>query len=126
MTIENLSDNALKVIMPAKLTPADVAQVASRLDGLIAERGKIRIMFNLTNFGGWENLEAMGAHFDQLKFLPERAKHIERIAVIVGRPWQQQFLQMLRSVLPTQVQAFESNEEAEATQWLLDTERMPI
>jgi len=26
---------------------------------------------------------------------------------------------MLRNVLPTQVQAFESNEEAEATQWLL-------
>jgi hypothetical protein len=119
MTIENLSDNALKVVMPAKLTAADVAQLAGQLDNIIAKRSHIRLMFNLTNFGGWENLEAMGAHFDQLKFIPERAQHIERIAVVVGHPWQQQFLQMLRNVLPTQVQAFESNEEAEATQWLL-------
>jgi hypothetical protein len=119
MTIENLSDNALKIVMPAKLTAADVAQVASRLDAFITERGHVRMMFDLTNFGGWENLEAMGAHFDQLKFIPERAKHIERIAVLVGYPWQQQFLQMLRNVLPTQVQAFEPNEEAEAKQWLL-------
>lgn len=117
--IENLSDDAIKVVMPAKLTAADVAQLAGQLDTLIAQRGRIRLMFNLTNFGGWENLEAMGAHFDQLKFIPERAKHIERIAVIIGQPWQQQFLQMLRSVLPTQVQAFESNEEAEAAKWLL-------
>ena len=119
MKIENLSDTALKVTMPAKLAAGDVAQLAGQLDNLIAQRGHIRLMMDLTNFGGWENMEAMGAHFDQLKFLPERAKHIERIAVVVGQPWQQQFLQMLRSVLPTQVQAFESNEAAEATQWLL-------
>ena len=121
MTIETLSDNALKVVMPAKLTSEDVTQLAGRLDSLIAQRGNIRLMFNLSNFGGWENMEAMGAHFDQLKLIPERAKHIERIAVIVGHPWQQQFLQMLRTVLPTQVQAFESDEVAEATQWLLQS-----
>jgi hypothetical protein len=121
MTIENLSDNALKVVMPAKLSAADVAQLASRLDDLIAARGHVRLMFDLTQFGGWENLEAMGAHFDQLKLIPERAKHIERIALIAGHPWQQQFLQMLRSVLPSQVQAFESGEAAEATQWLLQS-----
>jgi hypothetical protein len=119
MMIENLSDNALKVVMPAKLSAADVAQLADRLDGFIAQRSHIRLMFDLRNFGGWENLEAMGAHLDQLKSLPERAKHVDRIAVIVGHPWQQQFLQMLRTVVPTQVQAFESSEEAEATQWLL-------
>jgi hypothetical protein len=119
MTIENLSDNALKVVMPAKLSAADVAQVADRLDNLIAQCGHVRLMSDLTHFGGWENLEAMGAHFDQLKFIRERAKHIERIAVIVGHPWQQQVLQMLRSMLPTQVQAFESSDEVEATRWLL-------
>jgi hypothetical protein len=121
MTIENLSDNALKVVMPARLTAEDVAQVANRLDSVIAEHSPIRLMFDLTSFGGWENLEAMGAHLDQLKFIPERARHIERIAVIVGYPWQQQFVQMMRNVLPTQVQAFESNEEAEATRWLLQS-----
>lgn len=119
MTIETLSDNAIKAVMPAKLGADDVEQLATRLDGLIAERGRIRVMFDLSHFGGWENLEALGAHLDQLKFVQERAKHIDRIAVIVGYPWQQQFLQMLRSVLPTQVQAFEANEAAQATQWLL-------
>ncbi len=119
MKIENLSDDALKVTMPAKLAAEDVAQLAGQLDRLIAQRGHIRLLIDLTKFGGWENLEAMGAHLDQLKLMPERARHIERIAVIIGYPWQQQFLQMLRSVMPTQVQAFEANEEAAAAQWLL-------
>lgn len=119
MKIENLSDDGLKVTMPAKLAAEDVAQLAGQLDKLIAQRGHIRLLIDLTKFGGWENLEAMGAHLDQLKLMPERARHIERIAVIIGYPWQQQFLQMLRSVMPTQVQAFEANEEAAATQWLL-------
>ena len=119
MTIENLSDSALKIVMPAKLTTDDVTQLAGRLDALIAERGSIRLMFDLTQFGGWQNFEALGAHVDQLRFVQERAKHIERIAVIIGHPWEQQFLQMLRMVLPTQVQAFQSNEEPQAAQWLL-------
>ena len=53
MTIETISDNALKVVMPAKLTADTVAQLAQRLDGLIAERGRIRVLFDLSNFGGW-------------------------------------------------------------------------
>ena len=119
MTIENLTDNALKIVMPAKLGADDVEQLASRLDALIAERGRIRLMFDLRNFGGWANLEALGAHLDQLKFVQERAKHIDRIAVIVGYPWEQQFLQMMRNVLPTEVQTFQASEETAAVQWLL-------
>ena len=119
MTIETLSDNALKVVMPAKLTAEDVAQLAERLDGSIAAHGRIRVLFDLRNFGGWENMEAFGAHLDQLKFIQERAKHIERIAVIVGYPWQQQFIALIRNLLPAPVQPFESTEEAAATEWLL-------
>jgi hypothetical protein len=121
MTIENLSDNALKIVMPTKLTAADVTQLAERLDGSIAQHGHIRVLFDLRNFGGWENMEALGAHLDQLKFIQERAKHIERIAVIVGYPWQQQFIAMIRNVLPAPVQPFESSEEAAAADWLLKT-----
>ena len=120
ITIENLSDNAIKVVMPAKLAAEDVAQMASRLDAFIAERGHIRLMIDLRNFGGWENLEAVGAHLDQLRLVQERAKHIDRVAVMVGYPWQEQFFQMIRNVLPTQVQAFVSSEEADATKWLLE------
>ena len=118
MTIENLSDTVLKAVMPQKLTASDVEQLASRLDGLISERGRISVMFDLRNFAGWENLEALGAHMDQLKFIQGRTQHIDRIAVIAGHPWEQQFLQMLRTILPTQVQSFGSNEEAVAAQWL--------
>jgi hypothetical protein len=119
MTTEMLSDNTLKIVMPAKLTAEDVAEVAKRLDGTIAQHGRIRMLMDLRNFGGWENMEALGAHLDQLKFIQERAKHIDRIAIIVGYPWQQQFIALIRNVLPTQVQPFESTEEAAAKDWLL-------
>lgn len=119
MTIETLSDNAIKVVMPTKLTADDVAQLAERLDTTIAQHGKLRMLVDLRSFGGWENMEALGAHLDQLKFIQERAKHIDRIAIIVGYPWQQQFIALIRNVLPTQVQPFESTEEAAAKDWLL-------
>ena len=119
MTIEMLSDNAIKIVMPAKLTADDVTKVAAALDGAITQHGRIRLLADMRNFGGWENMEALGAHLDQLRFIQERAKHIDRIAVIVGYPWQQQVIAFLRNVLPTQVQPFESSEEAAAAAWLV-------
>ncbi|HET6277095.1 MAG TPA: STAS/SEC14 domain-containing protein [Candidatus Cybelea sp.] len=119
MMIEALSDNALKVAMPAKLTAEDVSQLAQRLDGLITERGRIRVLFDLTNFGGWENMEAVGAHIDQLKFVQERIAHIERIAVIAGYPWQHQLFDWVGSVVHTQAKVFDKGQEAAAAEWLL-------
>lgn len=119
MTIETLSDNALKVVMPSKLTADDVGQVGQRLDGLIAERGRIRVLFDLTSFGGWENMEALGAHMDQFKFVHNRIAHIDRLAVVVGYPWQHQLFSWMGSVLHTQFNVFEKGQEAAAAAWLL-------
>ena len=119
MTIETISDNALKVVMPAKLTADDVAQLAQRLDGLIAQRSRIRLLFDLTNFGGWENMEALGAHMDQLKFVQERIQHIDRIAIIAGYPWQHQLFSWITNVVHTQAKVFDKGQDAAATEWLL-------
>ena len=119
MTVEMISDNAVKVVMPAKLTADDVTQLAQRLDGLIAERGRIRVLFDLTNFGGWENMEALGAHIDQLKFVHERIQHIDRIAVIAGYPWQHQLFSWISNVVHTQANVFDRGQDAAAKEWLL-------
>jgi hypothetical protein len=118
MTIETLSGNTLKVVMPAKLTADDVAEVAQQLDGLIAKAGRIKLLMDLTNFGGWENMEAFGAHMDQFKFVHERIEHVERIAVITGNPWQHQLFQAITGVLQTQAMAFDKGQEAAAESWL--------
>jgi hypothetical protein len=118
MTIETLSDNTLKVTMPPKLTADDVAQLAQQLDGLIAKAGRIKLLIDLTNFGGWENMEALGAHMDQFKFVHQRIAHLDRIAVITANPWQQQFFQAIAGVLHTQAMAFDKGQEAAAQAWL--------
>jgi hypothetical protein len=118
MTIETLSDNTLKVAMPAKLTAPDVTQLAEQLDALIAKAGHIKLLIDLTNFGGWENMEALGAHMDQFKFVRERIAHIDRIAVITGNPWQQQLFQAITGVLHTEAMTFDKGQEAAATAWL--------
>jgi hypothetical protein len=118
MTIETLSDNTLKVVMPAKLAATDVTALAQQLDGLIAKAGRIKLLIDLTNFGGWENMEALGAHMDQFKFVHERIAHIERIAVITGNPWQQQLFQAITGVLHTQAMTFDKGQEAAAAAWL--------
>ncbi|HEX3456718.1 MAG TPA: STAS/SEC14 domain-containing protein, partial [Candidatus Baltobacteraceae bacterium] len=102
-----------------KLTADSVAQLAQRLDGLIAERGRIRLMIDLTGFGGWENMEALGAHMDQLKFLQQRIQHIDRIAVIAGYPWQHQLFDWISNVVHTQAKVFDKGQDAAATEWLL-------
>lgn len=118
MTIETLSPNTLKVVMPAKLTADDVAQLAQQLDGLIAKAARIKLLIDLTNFGGWENMEALGAHVDQFKFVHERIQHIDRIAVITGNPWQQQLFQAITGVLHAPAMAFDKGQEAAAETWL--------
>jgi hypothetical protein len=118
MTIETLSDNTLKVVMPSKLTAGDVATVAAQLDALIAKAGRIKLLIDLSNFGGWENMEAFGAHMDQLKFVHERIGHIDRIAVITGNPWQQQLFATITGMLHTQAMTFDKGQEAAAEAWL--------
>lgn len=105
--------------MPAKLSAEDVGELAQQLDGLIAQRGRIRVLFDLTNFGGWENMEALGAHIDQLKFLQTRIAHVDRIAVIAGYPWQHQLFSWMGNVVHTQFNVFDAGQEAAAREWLL-------
>jgi len=119
MTIETISDNALKAVMPAKLGASDVSQLAQSMDGLIDKSGRIRVLFDLSNFGGWENMEALGAHMDQLKFLHERIQHIDRIAVVAGYPWQHQMFSWISSVVHTQARVFDKGQDAAATEWLV-------
>ena len=119
MTIEAISDNALAVTLPAKLTAEDVSQLAARLDTLIAEKSHIRVLFDLSNFGGWENLEALGAHVDQLKFLQNRVPHIERIAVITAYPWQHQVFNWVGNALHATFSVFDKGQDGAARAWLL-------
>ncbi len=118
MTIETLSDNTLKVVMPAKLTAEDVAQLAQQLDGLIAQKGRIKLLVDLSNFGGWENMEALGAHMDQLRYIQQRIGHIDRIAVVTGHPWQQQLFSQIGNVMHTTAMTFDKSQEAAAAAWL--------
>ncbi len=104
--------------MPAKLTADDVAQLAQRLDGLIAERGRVRVLFDFANFGGWENMEAVGAHMDQFRFVHDRIAHIDRIA-LVADPWQQQFFAWVAGAAHVQAKTFAKGQAQEAADWLL-------
>jgi hypothetical protein len=80
-----ISANALKMVVPEKLTAEDFRQLRLQIDSLISQHGKIRLLIDASGFGGWKNLAAFATH---AQFIRSHHQKVERIAVIAPHAWQ--------------------------------------
>jgi hypothetical protein len=81
ITIEIIPARALKITVPDKVKADDFQQLASQIDSLIQQRGKIRLLIDASNFSGWENIAALERH---IGFVKSHHQKVERISVITG------------------------------------------
>lgn len=112
---EVISDNALKITIPEKLTADDFRQIAPQVDSLIGEYGKIRALIDASGFKGWENIAAFESHAG---FVKNHQQKVDRIAVVVAHNWQHWLIGAVRVFLHPEVKAYDKGLESEALQWL--------
>jgi|ERR1700691_1924725 hypothetical protein len=65
----------LKITVPEKLKAGDFQEIAAQIDSLIKQQGKIRLLIDASNFGGWENISVFKRH---IGFVKNHHQKVER------------------------------------------------
>lgn len=82
--LENPGRDVLSVKASGRLTHADYQQFIPNVEGLLEERGRVRVLFELQDCQGW----TLRAAWDDLKFGLKHRGDFERCAVVGDKKWQ--------------------------------------
>jgi len=104
----------LNVKVKGKLTKEDYEQFVPEAERLIDEHGKIRILFEMDDFHGWE----AGALWKDIKFDVKHFSDIERLALVGEKRWQKGMSVFCRPFTTAKVEYFEPEQRQQAIEWL--------
>ncbi len=111
---EKREGKLLEVWVSGKLSREDYARFLPEVERLIARHGKIDILFEMSDFHGWE-AEAM---WEDTKFGFRHFSDIERLAVVGEKKWQKWITKLCRPFTKAEVKYFDISEAAKADAWL--------
>ena len=117
MPIKFEDENEGKVLaiqVNGKLTKADYVFFAPEFERLVQLNGKLRVLFDLTGFHGWE----AGALWEDIKFDFKHFAGIERLAMVGNTTWQHTLARLCQSFTNARIRYFDHANAAEARKWL--------
>jgi len=117
MTIQLNEENngkLLAVHVSGKLVKADYAQFVPEVERLIRQHGKLRMLFDMTGFHGWD----ASAAWEDFKFGVEHYADIERLAMVGEKQWQHGMATFCKPFTKAKVRYFDHADAAEARKWL--------
>ncbi|UUO08327.1 STAS/SEC14 domain-containing protein [Blastopirellula sp. J2-11] len=113
---ENYESDLLQVTAAGKLTSADYATFVPAVEGMIEAAGRIRILFVMDQFEGWD----AGAAWEDTKFAIEHFNDIRKIALIGESSWEKWMAVICKPFTMAEVRFFAPDQRAEALEWLAD------
>jgi hypothetical protein len=96
------------------LVKADYEQFVPEFERLVQAHGKLRLLFDMAGFHGWE----LSAAWEDLKFGVKHFADIERLAMVGEKKWQQGMAKFCKPFTQAQVRYFDHKDAAEARKWL--------
>lgn len=113
--MENAGRSLLEIEATGRLTRADYESFVPRTERLIAERGKIRVLFDMHDFHGWD----MGALWEDLKFDLKHFNDVERVAMLGETRWQKWMAAFCKPFTSATIRYFDHATEADAArEWI--------
>jgi hypothetical protein len=109
---------ALEVRVIGQVKHADYEHSVPEFERLVNRHGKLRILFNIVDFAGWEGATL----WDNIKFNVNLLSGIERLAMIGGKMWEQWLSVFCKPFTAAEIRAFEPTQEVEARAWLVPSE----
>jgi hypothetical protein len=106
----------LAVHVSGKLTAADYAHFVPEFERLVRQHGKLRVLFDMTGFHGWE----AGALWDDIKFGAKHFADIERLAMVGEAKWQKGMAAFCKPFTKATIQYFDHANAGEARKWLAE------
>lgn len=112
--MERKDGKILETHVSGRLVREDYRQFVPRFEQLLQSHGKLRLLFEMSNFHGWD-AEAL---WDDLKFDVKHFNDIERVAMVGERKWQQWMATFSKPFTAAAVRYFDRTERAQAVAWL--------
>lgn len=111
---ERNGGKVLEVRASGKLAHDDYERFVPEFDRLVKQHGKIRLLFEMVDFHGWE----LRAAWDDLKLGVKHFGDIERIAMVGDKRWEEWMADFCRPFTRAEVRYFSSDAIDEARIWL--------
>ena len=106
----------LIVCVTGKLEKADFECFVPVFERLFRLHGKLRVLFDMTDFHGWE----AGALWEDIKFDIDHFADIDRLAMVGDKKWQHNMATFCKPFTKATIRYFDHVETAEARRWLDD------
>ena len=114
---ELMETGVLEVIATGKLTDEDYQQrFIPEMERLTKQHRKIRLLFEMTQFHGWEPKAA----WDDLKLAVKHRDDIERVAMVGERNWQHWMTELAKPFTKATVRYFNETEASQARAWITE------
>ena len=99
-----------------KLTKDELIQFRKDFEQFVKDRGKLRILFDATELDGWDS---GGALWQEAKFDLTHLKHVERLAMVGSKRWQQNLEAVIKPFAHPTMRYFNVGEMQAAHDWLV-------
>ncbi|MBU1568136.1 MAG: STAS/SEC14 domain-containing protein [Proteobacteria bacterium] len=104
----------LAIHVSGKLEKADYEYLVPEFERLIEQHGKLRVLFDMSAFHGWE----LSAAWEDFKFGMKHFGSIERLAMVGEERWQHGMAIFCKPFTKATVRYFDHVDGAEARKWL--------
>ena len=117
MAIQLNEKNATKVLavrVSGKLSKEDYERFIPEFEKLVKEHGKIRVLFEMVDFHGWE----ASALWQDIKFDAKHFTDIERLAMVGDKKWEKGMSVFCKPFTTAKIRYFDRADIAGAKAWL--------
>ncbi len=114
--ITSSDSNVIEIRVSGKLSREDYDVFVPEIENLIAQHGKVRILFDMHDFHGWET----AAIWEDIKFGWRHFHDIERIAMIGEAAWEKGMTTFCLPFTKADIRYFDRKEEAAAREWIVE------
>lgn len=108
--------NVLEIHISGTLTRDDYQGFLPRVEELIHQHGKIRMLVWMHEFHGW----TAGALWEDIKFDARHFNHFERLAIVGESRWEQAMATFCRPFTTAQVKYFDRSDLEQARHWIAE------
>lgn len=112
--IIKVDGNTIAVRPEGRLHPGDFDRIAERIDNLIKQKGKIRLIIDGRAFHGWSDVKAAEEHF---RFIRDHHKKVERVAAVAPYEGIKWLAEITNVFVAADVKMFDLNEIESAREW---------
>ena len=115
LNFQEFADGKILVVRASgKVSKSDYEDFVPETERLIKQFGKIRVLFEMQDFHGWD----MGGVWEDMKFDLKHFNDIERLAVVGEKAWEQGMTLFCRPFTTATIQYFDRSRIEEALIWI--------